>query len=152
MFARAPLQKLALLFDSADYFFKVLFPPLSRWICILTNFLSVCQHRFFCRFPMFSVTRNAPLTRRGIRMLPDATAFVNSVFGWFFPALSPRLYRLFSAALSCERSNILSNTLSLVNAFVPRFKKYFAPAIKPARLLQSGCIRATRAVWPTCIF
>jgi len=100
LFARAPLQKLALLDYSADYFFKVLlsdpcFIPRGR-TCILTNFYTVCQHRF-------------------------------SAFFW---RLSRLFLRSFCACLFCERSNILSNLLLVVNAFIcgfALFSEIFCP-------------------------
>ena len=67
------------------------------------------------RLCVVSPARNSYVTRR-IRVCQLR-------FRWYLLALSLRISRRFSALPSCERSNILPNTLPLVNAFVWAFSE-----------------------------
>ena len=112
MFARAPLQKLAL-FLIVLIIFSRFCSRLSREsrTCILTNFYTVCQHRFFCH----SLARNPshigscpPLPGDRFRMLPDAKGVCQHRSNLYFLAAMPPAS---SSGLRCAVQRALKYTI-----------------------------------------
>ena len=145
MFARAPLQKLAL--------FLIVLIIFSRFCsrlshesrtCILTNFYTVCQHRFFCH----SLARNPshigscpPLPGVDFVCYQTPGAFVNTVRTCTFWQPCRLCLRPFCAALFSEHSSEYYQSVAALSTSKHKLLYFSRTNIVTSKLLDCTKLR-----------